>query len=161
MSLTDELTGLHNRRSFLLLAEQQIKLAQRLKTTVCLLFIDLDGLKKVNDQQGHDSGDSLIRDAAEVLGQVFRESDVVARLGGDEFAVFIPACRNTDEIVERLQARVSQFNQEKGRPYTLSMSIGLAMCQVKQNTSLEEMMTFADEQMYVNKRSKQLLSSTF
>lgn len=161
LSLTDELTGLHNRRSFLLLAEQQIKLAQRLQTLVCLLFIDLDGLKQVNDQQGHDTGDCLIKDAAEVLQQVFRESDVVARLGGDEFAIFIPTCNNTDEIVERLQLRVSHFNQERGRPYTLSMSIGLAMCQAEQGVSLERMMSYADEQMYAHKRSKKVLSFSF
>jgi diguanylate cyclase (GGDEF)-like protein len=154
LSFTDELTGLHNRRSFLLLAQQQLKVAHRLNTSVCLLFIDLDGLKQVNDQQGHEMGDRLILDAAHVLKQTFRESDVVARLGGDEFVVFVPGCTKSDEAIARLQENVSEFNQTCGSPYRLSMSMGLAVCQVDQSTSLEQMMTEADELMYAHKRSK-------
>jgi diguanylate cyclase (GGDEF)-like protein len=154
LSFTDELTGLHNRRSFLLLANQQLKLAHRLNTSVCLLFIDLDGLKQVNDQHGHEMGDRLILDAACVLKQTFRESDVVARLGGDEFVVFVPGCTKSDEAIARLQVNVSEFNQTCGSPYRLSMSMGLAVCQVDQSTSLEQMMTEADELMYAHKRSK-------
>jgi diguanylate cyclase (GGDEF)-like protein len=154
LSFTDELTGLHNRRSFLLLAQQQLKLAHRLNSSVCLLFIDLDGLKQVNDQHGHEMGDRLILDAAHVLKQTFRESDVVARLGGDEFVVFVPGCTKSDEAIARLQENVSEFNQTCGSPYRLSMSMGLAVCQVDQSTSLEQMMTEADELMYAHKRSK-------
>ena len=155
LSLTDELTGLHNRRGFLLVAESQLKLAQRLNTSVCLLFIDLDGLKQVNDQQGHEIGDHLIKAAAQTLKQTFRESDIIARLGGDEFVILIPSCTSSDEAIERLQANVSQFNQQCGSLYQLSMSIGSIMCQVNQNTLLEQMIIEADQLMYIHKRSKQ------
>ncbi|MBD1868493.1 sensor domain-containing diguanylate cyclase [Leptolyngbya sp. FACHB-671] len=154
LSITDELTKLNNRRGFLLLAEQQLKLAHRVNTSVCLLFIDLDGLKRVNDTLGHEMGDRLIIDAAKVLKQTFRESDVVARLGGDEFAVFVSSCGAKDGVVSRLQRNITLFNETRKNPYHLSMSIGLAICQVDVKTSLEQMMIQADQQMYANKRIK-------
>lgn len=154
LSLTDELTGLHNRRGFLLLAEQQLKLAHRVNQSVCLLFIDLDGLKTVNDTLGHEMGDRLIVSAAQILKNTFRESDVIARLGGDEFAVFVPACSASDNVVERLLANIAQYNQMEANSYRLSMSIGLAICQANGNTSLEEMMQEADKLMYEQKRAK-------
>ena len=154
LSITDELTGLHNRRGFLLMAEQQLKLAHRINASVCLLFIDLDGLKQVNDQYGHESGDHLLQAAGKVLQHTFRESDVVARLGGDEFAVFVPGCTKADSGLERLQTNIHTFNQNREGLCPLSMSIGAAMCQVKQETSLEQMMTEADTSMYAHKRSK-------
>ncbi|WP_315889744.1 GGDEF domain-containing protein [Kovacikia minuta] len=144
LSITDELTGLHNRRGFLLLVEQQLKLAGRMNTSVCLLFIDLDGLKQVNDLQGHEVGNRLIGDAARVLQTTFRGSDVLARLGGDEFAVFIPNCEKPDGMIERLQDNINTFNQTLGSTYQLSMSIGLATCQVDATTSLEQMLDEAD-----------------
>ncbi|MBW4474165.1 MAG: diguanylate cyclase [Stenomitos rutilans HA7619-LM2] len=156
LSITDELTGLHNRRGFLLMAEQQLKLAHRMNTSVCLLFIDLDGLKLVNDQYGHESGDRLLTAAGQVLQQTFRESDIVARLGGDEFAVFVPGCTKTNQGLERLQAKIEQFNQGCEGSYQLSMSIGVAMCQVDKETTLEQMMSQADTLMYTHKRSKRI-----
>lgn len=156
LSITDELTGLNNRRGFFLLAEQQLKLAHRVNTSVCLLFIDLDGLKQVNDELGHEMGDRLIADAAKVLKQTFRESDVIARLGGDEFAVFVPGCGAGDDIVPRLQKSVTIFNQTGERLYQLSMSVGLAICQANTMTSLEQMITQADQLMYAHKRIKRL-----
>lgn len=156
LSITDELTGLNNRRGFLLLAGQQLKLAHRVNASVCLLFIDLDGLKQVNDRLGHEMGDRLIVDAAQVLKQTFRESDVIARFGGDEFAVFVPGCGTESDVIPRLQESVIRFNQESKRPYNLSMSMGLAICQVDTTTSLEQMMTQADQLMYEHKRNKKL-----
>lgn len=155
LSITDELTGLNNRRGFLLLAEQQLKLAHRVNQSVCLLFIDLDGLKKVNDTLGHEMGDRMIVNAAQILKNTFRESDVLARLGGDEFAVFVPACSVTDNVIQRLLVNIEQFNQDQQNTYQLSMSIGLAACHASDNTSLDEMMKEADYLMYEQKRNKQ------
>lgn len=156
LSITDELTGLHNRRGFLLMAEQQLKLVHRLNTSVCLLFIDLDGLKQVNDRYGHEHGDRLLQSAGKVLLQTFRESDVVAvaRLGGDEFAVFVPGCTTADNGLERLQTNISAFNQSGEESHPLSMSVGVAVCQTDKETSLEQMITEADTLMYAHKRSK-------
>jgi len=88
LSLTDELTGLRNRRGFFLFAEQARSLAVRAGKQSDILFAELDGLKDVNDRHGREAGDALLRNFAGVLAETFRESDVMARVGGDEFCVF-------------------------------------------------------------------------
>lgn len=89
LSVTDELTGLNNRRGFYLLAEQKLRGTHHLGHNCVLAFLDVDGLKRVNDEQGHDVGDALLRDVAELLLAGRRESDILARLGGDEFCVLV------------------------------------------------------------------------
>ena len=155
LSLTDELTGLHNRRGFFLLAEQQLKLATRLRTALCVLFIDLDGLKQINDLQGHETGDVALWAAANVLKRTFRESDLVARLGGDEFVVLAPG--NPDEwerLQHRLQDGIDQFNQQQEAPFQLSMSVGSHPYETGETRSLEDILALADQQMYEQKRLK-------
>ena len=85
LALTDELTGLYNRRGFICLSEVQLKLARRSGCDMVLFFIDVDGLKQINDSFGHSEGDNALIRTAEVLRMTFRESDVLARIGGDEF----------------------------------------------------------------------------
>jgi GAF domain-containing protein len=87
LSITDELTGLYNRRGFRLLADKLIRRAARGGEPFNLVYLDLDGLKRINDTQGHGIGDSMISAAAGILRQTFRESDILARIGGDEFCV--------------------------------------------------------------------------
>jgi diguanylate cyclase (GGDEF)-like protein len=155
LSLIDELTGLHNRRGFFMMAEKSMKLAKRIGTPCSLLFIDLDGLKQVNDTLGHEAGDALLVDAALVLKQTFRESDVVARLGGDEFAVFAANCEGSNKaILNRLQSNVEMFNATHQRDYPLSMSVGIEPLQPQSQMSLERLLARADEAMYMSKRAK-------
>ncbi|RCJ29048.1 diguanylate cyclase [Nostoc minutum NIES-26] len=155
LSLTDELTGLYNRRGFFLLAEQQLKLTHRRQTSCCLLFVDVDGLKQINDTFGHEVGDRVISDTAELLRQTCRDSDIVARWGGDEFVVFIPECSDrTNAISDRLQANVNSFNQNRGRSYHLSMSVGFQQCLINKDVSLEKLVLQTDELMYQQKRAK-------
>src|SRR5579883_390004 len=156
LSMTDELTGLYNRRGFLCTAEQQLKSVQRGNASVCLFFIDLDGLKQVNDSYGHEVGDCLLTAAGQVLQKTFRESDVVARLGGDGFAVLVPNCTETDGVLERLQTNISRFNQVCSASYRLAMSVGATMCRVNNEVSLEQMITQADSLMYAQKQRKRL-----
>jgi diguanylate cyclase (GGDEF)-like protein len=157
LSLTDELTGLYNRRGFFFLAGQQLKISQRTRISSCLLFIDLDGLKRVNDNLGHDVGDKMIIAAAEILKQNLRDSDIIARLGGDEFAIFIPICSsNMEELYARLNAGIDRFNQINNYPFQLSMSFGIKHDEVKDNNSLEHLLDEADKLMYQHKRTKQL-----
>ncbi len=157
LSLTDELTGIHNRRGFFLLAEQQLKIAHRTQSNCCIIMTDLDGLKQINDSFGHEVGDRVIADAAQLLKQTFREADIVARLGGDEFAIFIPACSdNTDNFHIRLQKNIERFNQESARPYQLSISVGVQFCTLKDDASLEYLLAQADKLMYDHKRIKRL-----
>lgn len=158
LSLTDELTGLYNRRGFFLLAEQQLKIARRTQTNYCLLFGDLDGLKKINDTFGHEMGDRTIIDAAQILKQTFRDADIVARLGGDEFALFFPVYSgNLNEFYLRLQDKIDRFHQNSDRPYLLSISIGIQPGNLNNDFSLEELVAKADQIMYENKKEKYCL----
>ncbi|MBN3873397.1 diguanylate cyclase [Nostoc sp. JL33] len=157
LSLTDELTGLYNRRGFFWLATQQFKIVQRTQMFCCLLFVDLDGLKQINDSLGHEIGDKMIVDTAQILKQTFRDSDIVARLGGDEFVIFVPAwSRNTDEFYPRLQANIDRFNQEHNYSYKLSISVGVTQCALNENVSLQQLIEEADKLMYEHKRAKRL-----
>ncbi|MEH2349821.1 MAG: diguanylate cyclase [Nostoc sp.] len=158
LSITDDLTGLYNRRGFFWLTNQQFKIAQRTQMLCCLLFVDLDGLKQVNDSLGHEIGDRMIVDTAQILKQTFRESDIIARLGGDEFVIFVPICsRNTDEFYPRLQASIDRYNQEHNYLYQLSISIGVTQCTLNENVSLEQLIEEADKLMYEHKRAKRLV----
>lgn len=155
LSLTDELTGLYNRRAFFLLAEQQLKIARRTQTLYCLLFADLDGLKKVNDTFGHEMGDRMIVDAAQILKQTFRDADIVARLGGDEFVLFCHIFSgNSKELYARLQANLDSFNQKSKRSYLLSISLGVLLGDLDNDFSLEKLVAQADQLMYEHKRTK-------
>lgn len=155
LSLTDELTGLYNRRGFFLLAQQQLKITRRTQTSCCLLFADLDGLKKINDTFGHETGDKMIVDAAQILKQSFRDADIVARLGGDEFALFIPMTSgDANNLYLRLQTNIDQFNQQFARPYELSISVGIQLWDFDHDFSLEQLMAQADKLMYEDKQSK-------
>ncbi|MCT7952170.1 diguanylate cyclase [Ancylothrix sp. C2] len=162
LSLTDELTKLYNRRGFFLLAEQQLKIARRTQTSACLLFADLDGLKNINDTLGHEMGDRLIVDAAQILKQTFRDADIVARLGGDEFAIFMPGClAEADDFYVRLQDNIDRFNQQPDRCYLLSISIGLQWGDMNSECSLEQLIAQADKLMYEHKRTKPYFKSSF
>lgn len=154
LSLTDVLTGLSNRRGFFLQAERLFKVARRKRAKGAVIFADIDGLKRVNDELGHDAGDGLIRDAGMVFRQCFRQADVVARLGGDEFVAYTLDDEQPAVILERIRARVHAFNQQAQRPYILAMSAGLVQCDPCGAQSLSDYVLLADEQMYVQKRCR-------
>ena len=157
LSLTDDLTKLYNRRGFLLLADQQLRMARRSNLSCWLLFADMDGLKTVNDSGGHRAGDALISHAADVLRASFRDCDVVGRLGGDEFAIFvISAHESASDIRRRLNRNVDRLNQTQCNPYPLSLSLGAIHCDPQAETPLEILICQADDAMYEEKRTKQL-----
>ncbi len=155
LSITDELTGLNNRRGFLLQAEQLLKLVNRVHTHGWLIYIDLDGLKQVNDAKGHDAGDRLIVSAAKVLRESFRDSDVVGRIGGDEFVVFATGTSTPVlEIEQRIASNIEHRNACFPDEPPLSMSIGVIRCDPHSLHSLDEMIHQADAAMYIEKRRK-------
>ena len=156
LAVTDELTGLHNRRGFTAIAEQQIKIARRNRVPLHIGFIDLDGMKAINDRFGHAVGDEALKDTAAVLRSCFRDSDVLARIGGDEFVVLtIGADDKAMELLqERLFATLAKTNRQAQRPYSLSFSLGVVACDVESGSTLEQMLEEADRRMYQSKGEK-------
>lgn len=156
LSLIDPLTDLHNRRGFSILTEQQMKLACRTKKGMLLFFIDVDGLKQINDTYGHPEGDKALMEVAEILKITFRKSDIIARIGGDEFAaVAIEAYEdNAQMLLTRLQGNLKNYNALTERPFTLSLSVGITKFDPGQPSSLEELMADADKTMYRQKQMR-------
>jgi diguanylate cyclase (GGDEF)-like protein/PAS domain S-box-containing protein len=146
----DVLTGLPNRGMFLERLHQTLSQAQRDREKVNLIFLDLDNFKDVNDTQGHDVGDQLLKSVAERLSVCMRDSDVLARLGGDEFVVVCPSLATQDSIaaiVQRIQAVFTDPFELQGRQVYTSASIGIA---VYPDDSLDATTLFrcADTAMY-------------
>lgn len=158
LSLTDALTGLLNRRGFMTLAEQHLKIANRIKKKVALLYFDMDDLKRINDTGGHKAGDLALVDAATILRKNFRESDIMARVGGDEFVVVaMESTRmNPEAISKRLEEKLSAFNAKAiaENRFCISLSHGLALYDPDVPSKIEDLMTRADLLMYEQKRAK-------
>jgi diguanylate cyclase (GGDEF)-like protein len=155
LSLIDELTGLNNRRGFFVLSEQARNAAIRLKAQVFLLFIDADGLKKVNDTLGHEAGDAMLRSLGQVLKATFRRSDIVARLGGDEFCVFgMHDDGDASAAKQRLNEKLAAFNASQHGPYRLAASAGIFAFAADDPCSLEEVVARADKEMYAEKQAR-------
>lgn len=156
LAISDALTELYNRRGFITLAEQQIKRANRINKTLALFFIDIDGLKIVNDTRGHEEGDRLLINAANILKQTFRESDIIARIGGDEFAVLaaVNASETSEIVLSRLTEHIISHNVLPDQRYEISMSIGTAIYDPAIPCSLDDLMSRADQLMYEQKKEK-------
>jgi diguanylate cyclase (GGDEF)-like protein len=149
LSLVDELTGLRNRRGFLLLAESQLHLAHRLGRPAVLYFGDVDGFKQINDRLGHAAGDRALADVADCLRATFRESDIVARFGGDEFAVLaLESARDAAASLARLEENLDRHNRAAGRGFRLAMSVGMVPCEPGSTEPLAELLRRADAEMY-------------
>lgn len=158
LSLTDELTGIYNRRGFFIMAEQVLKLAIRQKRGVYMLYADMDNLKEINDTLGHQEGDRALIYTANILKAAYRETDIVARLGGDEFVV-IPVGRAGDDIKlisARLQERLETHNAIRSCNYRLSMSSGISFYNPESPCSIDELLKDAEKFMYEEKVRKRL-----
>ncbi len=151
-ALTDALTGLANYRSLVLSLEREFERSRRYDQPFCFLTIDLDRLKKINDEQGHEAGNDAIRAVAQVLKDSVRSFEVVARQGGDEFGVLLPNTLPSEgaRIAERLRAAVAACRCG-GEP--LSVSIGLAAREQRSELTLRELIQRSDEALYRAKRS--------
>ncbi len=156
LSLIDELTSLYNRRGFFNLAQQQLKLAKRTKRRPLFFIADLDGLKQINDTYGHEKGDMALIDAAGIMKETFRESDIIGRIGGDEFAGVMLEDSNASAgiLAARFQENLDAHNAKSTRPYKLSISIGIAHCGPDSSPSIDELLKKADKLMYEQKRNK-------
>lgn len=155
-SITDELTGLMNRRGFFTIAKNQCEIASRNNLNLSFLFLDLDRLKQINDEFGHKIGDLALMDTAIILKKSFRLSDTVARIGGDEFVVMAMETPETsiETITKRLKENLDVFNKETSKPYRLSFSYGLTRYKPENPCSIDNLISEADKLMYEQKKNK-------
>lgn len=148
LSLHDNLTGLYNRTYF----EQEMTRLQKGRfPLIGIIVCDVDGLKFINDTQGHNAGDALIISAAEAIKSSFRAEDMVARIGGDEFAVLLLNCdsKAIEKTCLRIRQNVSKHNEENPERY-LSISIGYAISNGKKVNPID-LLKEADNKMYQEK----------
>lgn len=155
LATADELTGVDNRRGFFATAEKALSLSRRRGYPVCLLFIDLDDFKAVNDRFGHREGDAALVRFAGCLQQACRESDLLARLGGDEFALLLNDAGDAevDLVLERLAGLVVADAECHDRGYRLSYSWGKVHFDPQRHASLPELLEEGDQLMYRHKHS--------
>ena len=155
LALTDELTGLCNRRGFMAIAERQLKIGHRTGRGILLFFMDIDGMKQINDSFGHGEGDLALKRMAKALKMTFRDSDVIARLGGDEFAVLaIEASDNSEAAIRaRLAEDLKSVSAGESR-YAINLSLGAVRINICSNASIGEWMVRADQAMYEQKRRR-------
>jgi diguanylate cyclase (GGDEF)-like protein len=159
LSLTDDLTGLYNRRGFLALAEQLTRVAIRGKKPMMVISVDLDGLKGINDTFGHKEGDAAIAETSQILRESFRNADLLARIGGDEFAILLTGGQaefDSEKLDGRLQEIVEKHNNTNARQYKISVSAGFAYFDAAGTDTVEGWLHRADTMMYERKRQKKV-----
>jgi diguanylate cyclase (GGDEF)-like protein len=151
LSLEDELTDLYNRRGLDLLGGNAVARAARNDSPLCVVFMDLDGLKTINDGHGHAAGDAALVTAATILRDTVRVTDIVGRIGGDEFAAVLVgvSALEAEELCERVRRAASA-----GAPgeHPLTVSIGVAALRQGELETLDELIAAADRTMYDGRR---------
>ena len=153
-SITDDLTGIYNRKGFYVVASHLLKVAKRNKQGIFLLYADIDGLKEINDNYGHKEGDLILTETANLLSRNYRESDIIARVGDDEFAVF-PAGAAGDLshlISDRLGKNLKLYNEQSGVKHRISLSWGTAYFEPDSPCSVEDLLAQADKAMHEMKK---------
>ena len=153
LALTDELTGVHNRRGFRMLADQVCRAQHRAGEPLMLVAVDLDRLKQINDQWGHASGDRALQLVSRALVDTFRDSDVIGRMGGDEFLCLLPNAAGFDDpqVRERVSMRLARLTSEAREPFPVSATIGTAIAPAMMPVELDTLIRDADEALYVLK----------
>jgi diguanylate cyclase (GGDEF)-like protein/PAS domain S-box-containing protein len=150
LSDTDPLTKLFNRRGFLLAAEQALRYAKRIKIKAIVMYMDLNGMKQINDNFSHSMGDAALVAVAQTLKTTFRDSDVIGRMGGDEFtAVALDATlANAHVIISRIRKNLKKYHF----PVTLSLACGVVEYDYESDSSLLHLLNLADKEMYHDKK---------
>jgi len=158
LSLIDDLTNLYNRRGFIDLGEQYLRLGRRTGRGVTVVYVDIDRIKTINDTLGHHVGDRALLRVADTLRNTFRSSDLIARAGGDEFAVLAleTAGEDAELLVERLRRRIANLNAQNVEPYHLSVSVGIARYAGEGRARLDELLSEAREALIDEKAAKRI-----
>lgn len=157
MSISDELTGLFNRRGFMALADKHLKMAQRRGENVFLLYADFDNMKWINDHLGHATGDNALVETAVILKNTFRQADLIGRVGGDEFIMLMSESmdsRGEEIVVQRLEQEIHKANSRANRKYKVLLSLGTVHYDHQEPATIDQLMRQADQLMYESKRRK-------
>jgi diguanylate cyclase (GGDEF)-like protein/PAS domain S-box-containing protein len=160
----DELTGLLNRRGFFAMVGEARRRARRTSSQVLVMYLDVDGLKRVNDEMGHAAGDAVLVATGDALRLAFREDDVLARLGGDEFAALAVLGRHDEHldrqaIEARLEHAVRTKRSEIGEVYDLSVRVGSLVVTHEELAKIDELLARTDQRMYKAKRARHRAAS--
>lgn len=157
-SLTDHLTLLYNRRGFLTLADQHLRIARRQEQDAVLLYVDMDDFKLLNDTFGHAEGDRALMAVARLLRRSVRDCDVVGRMGGDEFTIMaLDAGGAAARLIQRrIEERVALLNASGELNAAVSLTIGHTRVRPTDNAGLDELLARADQLLYARKRRRKL-----
>ena len=145
LSETDLLTGVKNRNAMNTMVNEIVEGTSKIKAPYTVVFADLNGLKKMNDENGHGAGDNLLKEAASIMQSVFFDGEVY-RAGGDEFMTIVPGLRE-DELARRLERLIRQAEA------TGIVHFAIGACEVNGNEDIRDAMRIADEKMYLDKKS--------
>ena len=152
----DSLTGCNNRGYGFEMLDRQIKLSHRSKSPLLLAFLDIDRFKSINDTFGHDEGDKVLKEVAELFKFTLREIDIICRMGGDEFLLIFPdnSLKDASLIRERLNKNLIKLNQTIKKSYKIELSVGLSCYDPDNPLPMDELIRIADEKMYEEKKNK-------
>jgi diguanylate cyclase (GGDEF)-like protein len=161
-AITDELTGIYNRKGFYTLAYHLLKFAKRNNQGIFLLYTDLDDMKEINDNYGHKEGDLILAETANLLSINYRQSDIIARIGGDEFVVFpVGTTGDTPQLIsDRLGKNLELYNEQSGARHKISLSWGTAFFDPESLCCIDELLAQADKAMYEMKKKKKMFISS-
>ena len=153
LTLLDDLTGLHNRRGLQAVGEQALYRARRDGAAIAILFIDIDGLKGINDTLGHAAGDDALRSLADVIRSSISLGDVAARVGGDEFCVLLvnPGEHAMEGVLGQIAMGARAARAERSLPFELSATVGAYEIDARTPGTLQQLLEQADRLMYEDK----------
>lgn len=150
LAATDSLTGVANRREFVKRSEEEMSRAYRNGTDLCMMVVDFDHFKEVNDEYGHQAGDKVLKAFVKLTSEIMRPSDLLARIGGEEFALLLPetSLSSAAKVAERLRQYIEENSISIGKKHiTITISIGLTQYRPKVDT-VKKWLHRADELLY-------------
>jgi diguanylate cyclase (GGDEF)-like protein len=154
LASTDVLTGIYNRRMFFIRAAEEMARARRNESPYCMLYMDIDHFKQINDNHGHLAGDFILRSFAQIVEQAKRVSDVFGRIGGEEFIILLPDSGHDvgAMIAERIRSTIEDADINwVGKLIPVTISIGMLSVPAHVVTTSDELLKFADEALYAAK----------